>query len=135
MKVLVDRIATSDALPFILDELKHYLRLPPDLGDIDDAELTRLARAAALEVEQFSQVALLSQTIRVTLLDHALGQYDRASNRPYSRWGIRHRDVGRPAIHIIRSCHRLASLPGLGCVLSRQNFFALSDRVPGRLRR
>lgn len=73
MKVLVDRLATSPAFAIALDDLRHYLRITPDMGDIDDAELTRLGRAAAAEVEQFAQVALLDQTIRVTILDLAHG--------------------------------------------------------------
>lgn len=69
MKVLVDRLATSAALAFVLDDLRHYLRITPDMGNTDDAELSRLGRAAAAEVEQFAQVALVDQTIRVTILD------------------------------------------------------------------
>lgn len=66
MKVLVQRTPISSSAPFVLDELKKYARID---GPDDDATLDRMGRAAAAEVEHFGQVALLSQTIRVTILD------------------------------------------------------------------
>ena len=66
MKMLVQRTPTSANAPFVLGELKEYARID---GPDDDFTLDRMGRAAAAEVEHFAQVALLSQTIRVTILD------------------------------------------------------------------
>lgn len=66
MKMLVQRTPTSANPPFVLGELKEYARID---GTDDDFTLDRMGRAAAAEVEHFAQVALLSQTIRVTILD------------------------------------------------------------------
>lgn len=66
MKMFVQRTPICDEAPFSLSELKQYARI--DTTD-DDATLDRMGRAAAAEVEHFAQLALLSQTIRVTILD------------------------------------------------------------------
>jgi uncharacterized phiE125 gp8 family phage protein len=66
MKMLVQRIPTNANSPFNLNDLREYARIT----DTDeDFTLERMGRAAAAEVEHFAQVALLSQTIRVTILD------------------------------------------------------------------
>lgn len=66
MKMLVHRVATSANAPFEFDELKNYLRL--DHSD-DDVQIEGIGLTAAAEIEQFSQLALLTQTIRVTIFD------------------------------------------------------------------
>ncbi|MGC9370309.1 MAG: head-tail connector protein [Paracoccaceae bacterium] len=66
MKMLVDRDANGTELPFNVDDLKLYLRV--DFSD-DDVTITNIGKTAAAEVEQFAQVALLMQTIRVTIFD------------------------------------------------------------------
>lgn len=69
MSVLIDRVG-NPALPFDLQALKTHVRY----SDNDlDAELERMGRAAADELEQFAQVALLTQTIRVNILDPVTG--------------------------------------------------------------
>ena len=66
MRMLVQRTPTTENAPFVLDELKEYSRI--DAPD-DDVTLNKMGYAAVAEVEHFGQVALLSQTIRVTILD------------------------------------------------------------------
>ena len=71
MKMLVQRTPISAAAPFVLAELKQYARID---GVDDDFTLNRMGQAAAAEVEHFAQVALLSQTIRVTIRDLVHGE-------------------------------------------------------------
>lgn len=66
MKVTVLRIPVSNALPFELADLKHHCRVE---FDDDDAEITNIGLSAAAELEQFAQVALLTQDIEVTALE------------------------------------------------------------------
>lgn len=66
MKMLVDRIMVSTELPFVLSDLKFQLRLSFD--DEDDL-ITKMGMAAAHEVEEFAQIALLTQTIKVTIFN------------------------------------------------------------------
>ncbi len=66
MKMLINRIAASSAQPFILDDLKSHIRLS---DDFDDAVITKMGYTAAAELEQFAQIALLTQTIRITIFD------------------------------------------------------------------
>lgn len=68
--MLVERTPIGTGVPFVLSEVKEYTRI-----DYDDQDLTleRMALAAVAEVEHFAQVALLPQTIRVTILDVVLG--------------------------------------------------------------
>lgn len=71
MKMLVQRTPISAGAPFTMQELREYARIT----HIDeDFTLERMGRAAAAEVEHFAQVALLSQTIRVTILDLVHGE-------------------------------------------------------------
>ncbi|MFW2543849.1 head-tail connector protein [Primorskyibacter sp. 2E107] len=66
MKMLVQRVA-GDALPFNIEDLKDHLRL---LGEDDfDGEVFKAGKAAAEEIEHFAQVALLTQTIKVTIFN------------------------------------------------------------------
>lgn len=66
MKMLVHRTAGSAALPFILDDLKLHLRVP---DDSENSAVQNIGLTAAAEIEQFAQIALLTQTIRVTIFD------------------------------------------------------------------
>lgn len=65
MKVHVLRKPIGAALPFVLDDIRSFLRL----GDLDelDNDAQSAAEAAAAEIEQFAQLALLTQTIVVTV--------------------------------------------------------------------
>lgn len=66
MKMLVNRTPLTDALPFDLAALKAHLRI--DFDDDDDG-ITTLGHAAAFELEEFSQIALLRQSIRITIFN------------------------------------------------------------------
>lgn len=66
MKMLVTRTPGGAALPFVLDDLKLHLRV--DFND-DDSSITTIGETAAAEIEQFAQIALLTQTITVTIFD------------------------------------------------------------------
>lgn len=66
MKMLVHRTPGGAALPFVLDELKLHLRAP---DDSEDTAITNMGKTAAAEIEQFAQIALLTQTIRVTIFN------------------------------------------------------------------
>lgn len=64
MKMLVHRANTTSALPFDLDNLKAHLRFD---HDDEDALITNMGHTAAAEIEQFAQIALLTQTVRVIM--------------------------------------------------------------------
>tara|TARA_R110002072_G_scaffold109603_4_gene237066 strand:- start:189 stop:737 length:549 start_codon:yes stop_codon:yes gene_type:complete len=66
MKMLVHRTPAPSGFPFNLDTVKEHVRLD---GFENDEEITNMARAAAAELEQFAQIALLTQSIRVTVFD------------------------------------------------------------------
>lgn len=66
MKMLVNRISKNSALPFSLELVKAHLRVD---GHDDDASIAFMALAAAREVEDFAQIALLTQTIRVNIFN------------------------------------------------------------------
>ncbi|MCE8006005.1 hypothetical protein [Aestuariivita sp.] len=68
MKMLVHRIAGGSALPFILDDLKWHIRVD---ADAEDNAIQNIGLTAAAEIEQFAQIALLTQTIRVTIFNPA----------------------------------------------------------------
>ena len=68
MKMLVHRTEVSVALPFVLDDLKLHLRAP---DDAENAAIQNIGQTAAAEIEQFAQIALLTQTIRVTIFNPA----------------------------------------------------------------
>ncbi|MDF1716192.1 MAG: phage head-tail connector protein [Antarcticimicrobium sp.] len=67
MKMLVDRAPGGSVLPVDLEALKLFLRINGE--DAEDATLTNMSRSAAAEIEQFAQIALLNQTIRLTIVD------------------------------------------------------------------
>lgn len=74
MKMMTHRDPISTAQPFVLDDLKSHLRV--DFGE-DDVAIEIIGFTAAAEIEQFAQIALLTQTIRVTIFDpnpHDCGQ-------------------------------------------------------------
>jgi uncharacterized phiE125 gp8 family phage protein len=68
MKMLVHRTAGGAALPFVLDDLKLHLRVP---DDAEETAVQNIGLTAAAEIEQFAQIAVLTQTIRVTILNPA----------------------------------------------------------------
>ncbi len=70
MKMIVQRTRISTNPPFVLAEIKEYTRLE---HDETDATVTKTAWEAVAEVESFAQIALLRQTIRLTIFDGVLG--------------------------------------------------------------
>lgn len=62
--MIIERLTTPTALPFDTAALADHVRVT-DAGQITEA--TRHAKAAAGEAEDYGQLALLTQTIRVTL--------------------------------------------------------------------
>lgn len=66
MKMLVHREPTTGNKPYVLADVKAHSRVT---HPHEDALFDTMAAQAALELEQFAQVALLFQTIRVTLFD------------------------------------------------------------------
>lgn len=71
MKMLVHRVAPSVNIPFSLAALKTYLRVN---HNVEDALISEMGMAAAGEIEHFAQIALLTQTVRVTIFKPALGE-------------------------------------------------------------
>ncbi|WP_321830670.1 head-tail connector protein [Thalassovita sp.] len=70
MKMLVQRFPSEGELPFDLEDLKLHIRVD---GDSEDDAVTNIGLTAAAELEQFAQIALLTQTIRVTIFDLEIG--------------------------------------------------------------
>lgn len=68
MKMLVHRIPAGSEAPFFLDDLKIHMRVD---GDYENAAIITMGETAAAEIEQFAQIALLTQTIRVTIFGSA----------------------------------------------------------------
>jgi uncharacterized phiE125 gp8 family phage protein len=66
MKMLVHRAPAGAALPFDLDDLKLHLRVS---DDSENDAIQCIGQTAAAEIEQFAQIALLSQTIAVTVFN------------------------------------------------------------------
>lgn len=66
MKLLTHRTPETTANPFDIDALKSHLRI--DHSD-DDSAIAAIGMTAAAEIEQFAQIALLTQTIRMTFFD------------------------------------------------------------------
>ena len=66
MKMLVHRTAINGVPPFELADIKLHARVD---GGEEDAAIMRMAWTACHEIEQFAQIALLHQTIRVTIFD------------------------------------------------------------------
>ena len=68
MKMLVHRSAGSLEPPFVLNDLRSHIRVS---DEFDDVAITNMGYTAAAELEQFAQIALLTQTIRVTIFNPA----------------------------------------------------------------
>lgn len=65
--MIIERLTPATDDPGMVDDLRAHARL--DGNAEDDAQIVRMARAASREAEGLAQIALLNQTIRVTLLD------------------------------------------------------------------
>lgn len=66
MKMFVQRTPSSAEAPFTLPDIKTHLRI--DYDD-DDSALENIGWTAAAEIEQFAQIALVFQTITVTIFN------------------------------------------------------------------
>lgn len=66
MKMHVHREAGAAGPPFLLSQVKEHVRVD---GSENESELETKAQTAAAEIENFAQIALLTQTIRVTIFD------------------------------------------------------------------
>lgn len=66
MKMLVRRTAGGAALPFTLADLKQHMRVS---DASEDSAIENIGLTAAAEIEQFAQIALLTQTVVVTIYD------------------------------------------------------------------
>lgn len=66
MKMLVHRTPGGTDLAFVLNDLKAHLRVS---DDAEDVAILTIGETAAAEIEQFAQIALLTQTIRVTIFN------------------------------------------------------------------
>lgn len=66
MKMLVHRVAIVTAPPYSYDLLKSHLRVD---GSEEDELIDAMGRTAAADIEQFAQIALLSQTVRLTIFE------------------------------------------------------------------
>ncbi len=67
----VHRTPISAELPFVLADVKDHIRIDGDTSE--DAAIARMAQTAAAEIEHFAQIALLTQTITVTILNPSRG--------------------------------------------------------------
>lgn len=70
MKMLVRRICIDERDPFNFQEVMRHVRVD---DTTEELAVIRAARAAAYEIEQFAQIALLTQAIRVTIFNPAQG--------------------------------------------------------------
>lgn len=71
MKMLTHRTTATENAPFVLNDVKEHLRI---LHDDEDTAITNMAWTAAAEIEHFAQIALLTQTIRVTVFAPRSGE-------------------------------------------------------------
>lgn len=72
MKMFVDRLSLPTELPVDLNAVKQHLRVD---GSDQDQAITTMAHTAALDVMGFAEIALLTQTIRVVVLDLSPASY------------------------------------------------------------
>lgn len=72
MKMLVHRIPGNGGPAFDLEHLKTHLRAP---DDAENAAIQNIGETAAAEIENFAQIALLTQTIRVNIFNPAPKEY------------------------------------------------------------
>lgn len=68
MRMIVHRSPIGSALPFVLSEVCTHLRVEPDEDDYG-APIEIIAQAAAADLEEFAQIALLNQIIRVNIFN------------------------------------------------------------------
>ncbi|RYH02754.1 hypothetical protein EU805_09115 [Salipiger sp. IMCC34102] len=68
MKMLVTRTPIAAADPFELADLKAQIRVD---ADEENEAIKTMGRTAAAQLEHFAQIALLTQTIHVTIFDPA----------------------------------------------------------------
>ena len=66
MRMLVHRVAVNSAAPFNLSAIKAHMRVD---GDHDDAAIENIAWTAAEDIQDFAQIALLAQNIRVSVFE------------------------------------------------------------------
>ncbi|KQI67600.1 hypothetical protein AN189_14915 [Loktanella sp. 3ANDIMAR09] len=139
MKILVHREPIATELPFNLDDLKAHIRVD---GDEFNNELTNIGHAAAAELEQFAQIALLFQTIRVTIFDPPvqsgmslpIGPAVQASTATVTADGVASTaftiEAGqRPYLRWLTSFHDLP-LPSRITVEYQAGFGSTADQVP-----
>lgn len=69
MKMLVQRSPLTEVTPFDLELVKSHIRVD---GETEDNAVTIIAQTAAAEIEQFAQISLLHQTIKVTIFNPTL---------------------------------------------------------------
>lgn len=81
MKMLVRREVTSSQEAVHLNQLKLHLRVD---HNEDDGAIIAMGSTAAAEVEHVAQIALLPQTILVTVLNPCLGDWFRLPIGPAS---------------------------------------------------
>ena len=72
MKMLVRREPISPATPFQFADLKLFARV--DHSE-EDSVIFNMGMTAAAEIEEYAQIALLTQKVRVTIFDPDCGQY------------------------------------------------------------
>ncbi len=70
MNMNLDRSPVSADDPFVLEDLKLHARVA---HDDEDTAIRKIGATVAAEFEQFAQVALLTQDIRVQVFDVTLG--------------------------------------------------------------
>lgn len=90
MKMLVQRTPVTDAAPFWLPDVQAHVRVS---DEAEAATLEAMAATAAAEIEQFGQIALLYQTVRVTIFDRPTESYLRLPIGPVA-------DDARPTVTI-----------------------------------
>lgn len=109
MKMHVQRVVTSQNVPFELESLRQHLRVSDGSEDIDIAQI---GRTAAADLEHMAQIALLSQDIKISIFGATLGEgmslpigpVSEAKN-PFIHWddepfgGFVFVDGNRPYIH------------------------------------
>lgn len=81
--MIVERLNRAEGATVDIDYVKGHTRVD---GDDDNAALQRMADAAALEAEDLAQIALLSQTVRVTLDGWPRGHSFRLPIGPLLDW-------------------------------------------------
>lgn len=81
--MIIERLERPLNVIVHLDDVKDHARIS---GDDDDMAIQRMANAAAREAEDFAQIALLSQAVRVTLEAWPRGHSFRLPISPLLDW-------------------------------------------------